>query len=488
MEGSKSVLDISSDEEPILEEKIIDYDDMINEWLVMPDEEEPDQDHVVVNELEHKSKSSAPTPSLKGMQDDNGDGDGDDDDCVILDGDPERDVTTSVVEEEPTTAASEDELLLVGEKGQVACRDFPHPRHLCAKFPFSSTPHEQHCEQCYCYVCDSLSPCRMWGNGLSTADHCHATAKSGMWKTLRKDFKLGKTTPIPGSTNYGTSFEAVNALHNHELPHDMPQFSPDSPLLNQSWNPMANLEPQNQASQPNIMYTSSSQNSRLLNQFSMPINIPFCSTTNPTLSHGANHARYPESALPSARRGYQSHSVPRQLLGVQNHTIQRARIHHSFSSSPQYLHSHMMSSGVNTLGSIPTVFYSPHDSFGLNNHVGSVQAQQYGRYHHATTGFSNSRTPYLQSDGVVPNALGYSQPISGSQHLSEHQIVNPNGIAQLGESQIECAGKEDFSSTSYLQSSRSINQVDGIKNLLFDEDENVPVVGAMPSAYGKFVI
>ncbi|MED6221854.1 hypothetical protein PIB30_058705 [Stylosanthes scabra] len=454
MEGSEPVLDISSDEEqPFLEESeannIIDYEDMINEWLVMPHEEESDQDHVAVNEVDYKSKSSAPTPSVKGMQDDN-----DDDDCVILDGDPERDVTTSVVEEEPTTAASEsDELLLVGEKGQVACRDFPHPRHLCVKFPFSSTSHEQHCEQCYCYVCDSLSPCQLWGNGLSSADHCHATAKSSMWKSLRKDFKLGKTAPIPASTNYGTSFEAVNALHNH-------QFSPDSPLLNQSWN---------QA------YT---QNSIFLNQVSMPINIPFCSNTNPTLSHGANHARSSESSIPLARRGYQSNSVPRQLLGVQNHTIQRARVHRTFSSSPQNLHSHMMSRGVNSVGSIPTVFNSSHDSLGLNNHVGSVQAQQYGRYHHATL-FSNTGTPYLPSDnGIVPNALGYPQPISGNatlndidvnrnQHLSEHQIGNPNGIAQLGESQTECVGREDFSSTWNLQSLRSLNQFDGINNLLF---------------------
>lgn len=29
---------------------------------------------------------------------------------------------------------------------QVACRDYPHPRHLCAKFPFSSTQHESRCD------------------------------------------------------------------------------------------------------------------------------------------------------------------------------------------------------------------------------------------------------------------------------------------------------------------------------------------------------
>jgi hypothetical protein len=30
---------------------------------------------------------------------------------------------------------------------QIACRDYPHPRHLCAKHPFSSTPHDRHCDQ-----------------------------------------------------------------------------------------------------------------------------------------------------------------------------------------------------------------------------------------------------------------------------------------------------------------------------------------------------
>lgn len=29
---------------------------------------------------------------------------------------------------------------------QLACRDYPHPRHLCANFPFSSSLHEKYCE------------------------------------------------------------------------------------------------------------------------------------------------------------------------------------------------------------------------------------------------------------------------------------------------------------------------------------------------------
>lgn len=29
---------------------------------------------------------------------------------------------------------------------QVACRDYPHSRHLCLKFPFNKTSHESHCD------------------------------------------------------------------------------------------------------------------------------------------------------------------------------------------------------------------------------------------------------------------------------------------------------------------------------------------------------
>lgn len=35
---------------------------------------------------------------------------------------------------------------------QIACRDYPHPRHLCVKHPFSSTPHDRHCDQVNPYL------------------------------------------------------------------------------------------------------------------------------------------------------------------------------------------------------------------------------------------------------------------------------------------------------------------------------------------------
>ncbi|ONI25772.1 hypothetical protein PRUPE_2G319800 [Prunus persica] len=62
----------------------------------------------------------------------------------------------------------------------VACRDYPHSRHLCLKFPFETTPHESYCELCYCYVCDSAAPCVLW-----KLAHCHASEHIGDWKSRR---------------------------------------------------------------------------------------------------------------------------------------------------------------------------------------------------------------------------------------------------------------------------------------------------------------
>ncbi|KAK6141764.1 hypothetical protein DH2020_024491 [Rehmannia glutinosa] len=75
-----------------------------------------------------------------------------------------------------------DDLEIIGEKDEVAFRDFPHLRHLCAKFPFASTQHEVHYSQCHCYVCDSLAPCSHWGSGISSIGHSHAIDKEEYWR------------------------------------------------------------------------------------------------------------------------------------------------------------------------------------------------------------------------------------------------------------------------------------------------------------------
>ncbi|ERN00265.1 hypothetical protein AMTR_s00111p00146210 [Amborella trichopoda] len=65
-----------------------------------------------------------------------------DDDCCILDF-----YAQSIGFNAKIDFKVAEDLIVVGEKGPVACRDYPHPRHLCAKFPFNKTPHSLHCPQ-----------------------------------------------------------------------------------------------------------------------------------------------------------------------------------------------------------------------------------------------------------------------------------------------------------------------------------------------------
>ncbi|KAM0891798.1 hypothetical protein ACQ4PT_026178 [Festuca glaucescens] len=83
----------------------------------------------------------------------------------------------------------DDDCVIVAEKGEVACRDFLHSRHLCSNMPFGTTSRNKHCTMFYCFVCDAPAPCSYWGKGLSVDDHCHATDKETKWKTLREAFR-----------------------------------------------------------------------------------------------------------------------------------------------------------------------------------------------------------------------------------------------------------------------------------------------------------
>ncbi|KAL4281304.1 hypothetical protein GQ457_03G006240 [Hibiscus cannabinus] len=98
------------------------------------------------------------------------------DDCFILDSNPFDSVDIAKLS---ITIGDDDDLSVVAEKGKVACRDYPHSRHLCVRFPFDETPHEKHCVLCYCYVCDSEAPCEFW------EAHCHASEHAEHWKSQR---------------------------------------------------------------------------------------------------------------------------------------------------------------------------------------------------------------------------------------------------------------------------------------------------------------
>ncbi|KAE9604071.1 hypothetical protein Lal_00002193 [Lupinus albus] len=106
-------------------------------------------------------------------------------DCFILDFDPSESLKVLNLSLEGND--DDADLSVVAEKGPVPCRDYPHSRHLCLKFPFSTTPHESCCEMCFCYVCDLAAPCKYWTQPL--ARHCNADS-SCCWNDRRNMQKV----------------------------------------------------------------------------------------------------------------------------------------------------------------------------------------------------------------------------------------------------------------------------------------------------------
>eukprot|EP00258_Populus_trichocarpa_P035135 XP_024451154.1 uncharacterized protein LOC7461482 isoform X4 [Populus trichocarpa] len=287
MDSNSVVFDISSDEEPAIEEPK-EFDDDCNwltELLRTVDQEKDDSDEVVIvgeynpPKPKSKSKSSNQVADIKFVLD------GDDDDCVVLGGDPDKPVSAvdDVCRNETDSSDDGDDVLVVAEKGQVACRDYPHPRHLCVEFPFGSTPHERHCHLCHCYVCDSLAPCVHWGTGVSTIDHCHATDKQETWKNQRKIYRTGKDAPVP-----------VSKLPDVTVPMALP-------LLNHVGS--LDIVPHNQ---------SLTHNPMLQNQVSRIHKIRSCSSS--TMGIRYRRSRQPGCVL--GRNRLLSRSVSQQGLGV----------------------------------------------------------------------------------------------------------------------------------------------------------------------------
>ncbi|KAF2580621.1 hypothetical protein F2Q68_00001064, partial [Brassica cretica] len=83
------------------------------------------------------------------------------------------------------SSGGDKDLDIIHETGQVACRDYPHPRHLCLTFPFGSTPNATHCHLCYCCVCDKPAPRAQW------MSHCNTSADS-----------MGRKLPTPESQSF----------------------------------------------------------------------------------------------------------------------------------------------------------------------------------------------------------------------------------------------------------------------------------------------
>ncbi|KAI3705859.1 hypothetical protein L1987_76108 [Smallanthus sonchifolius] len=108
-------------------------------------------------------------------------------DCFILDFNPEEDSLDLVETGCQKNHQDSPDIFMVAERGHVACRDYPHSRHLCVKHPFEKTSHESYCKLCYCLVCDVAAPCKSWSG---VCGHCHAIDTEG-WKAARKMLRKG---------------------------------------------------------------------------------------------------------------------------------------------------------------------------------------------------------------------------------------------------------------------------------------------------------
>ncbi|KAH1081486.1 hypothetical protein J1N35_021247 [Gossypium stocksii] len=329
MESSPIIFDISSDDDdatPAWEEPKGDDYDWLSEVLEAVDKGFDDLDEVVVvGEVNPTKKSKSSNSVARKVVDE------DDGDCVVLEGDPDK-----ALSDVNDPQQESDECLIVGQKGQIACRDFPHPRHDCAKFPFSLTSHEQHCELCHCFVCDTRAPCCYWGSGISTTDHCHATDKEEKWKTLRKTFRHGRNFPISLAKAPVTSYSTAMPRVNQASRCDNMQFTQQNQVSRLTPTRAAgNCMPQSHNQRPSIIRACSS---------STRYGIPY----NPNV--GSQRV---------LNRTMQSRSVSQQLLGVHNTVIRRDRGIRISNLASQFVPSNTMSKRMEVASTMNRTAYVP---------------------------------------------------------------------------------------------------------------------------------
>ncbi|TYI68004.1 hypothetical protein E1A91_D08G058700v1 [Gossypium mustelinum] len=408
MESNPVVFDISSDDDDEvasgLEESKGDDYDWFSEVLEAVNKGFDDSDEVVViGEVNPNKKSKTRNSSVRK------DVTEEDDDCIVLEGDPEK-----AVSDVNDYHDDSDELLVVGHKGQVACRDFPHPRHDCAKFPFSSTSHDQHCELCHCFVCDVRAPCCYWGSGITNTDHCHATDKEEIWSTLRKNFRHGRNVSVPPVTSHST----VVPQHNHVLHRDIIRLTTQNHVSRPTpVRASGNCIPQNNVPRPSIIRACSSSSTKH--------GVPY----NPTV--GSRHVLN--------RSTIQPRSGSQELLGVRNSVIQRDRGTKTRNMSSQFVSSNTMSKRLDTevpatvtrnafvppenIENIISARASQYQPENIEN-ITSAHASQYQR-NPASVTTSNERNPNLI---VCPNnsdtSLGTHTYQSSSQPRMDPIFAN----------------------------------------------------------------
>ncbi|KAL6208868.1 hypothetical protein ACLB2K_019812 [Fragaria x ananassa] len=342
---------------------------------------------------------------------------------------------------------------------EIACRDYPHPRHLCAKFPFTSTPHEKHCNLCHCYVCDSLAPCVHWGMGTSHIGHCHATEKVDMWKVMRRNFKMGRSASMP----------AIKvSLAVPQLSQVPPSLAPNSILQTQVYRP--STIPAISRASPNVP----SPTSIPLKQFPRSTLIRPCPSTPVVNSTVRNPVRSNQQRFLSSKNGVQPASVQpssasQQLLSNVRRSSRAQNIGnvglHCTSSPAMFKRvgpvRGSLAKNRSTYGSTYNSNVNP-SQYGVVNNNSYANPSQYGkvpssmvasndriRYSWQEVHNSLNQMPSLpMGNGIVGTALPpqqYSQPIlqsaysqnvqQGSQVQSDGQNFSQYGIQSQNDSQ-----------------------------------------------------
>ncbi|ERN15921.1 hypothetical protein AMTRI_Chr07g25300 [Amborella trichopoda] len=287
-----------------------------------------------------------------------------DDDCCVLEDNPNK-----LGDDAEGGLDSSDDLVITGEKGEVACRDFPHPRHLCVKFPFSSTSHEKFCNMCHCYVCDTHAPCFQWCTWNSACDHCHATEHDEKWKMERKNFKKNEASPATMPKTLDTSLSmapthcgsgpAPTSSHSTHFMSNMPQpsqirlpnsSSPYTPCsTNRSTTPyvLPKFSTKRRTDRAAFVYVGSKTSEELLNKTH--------THRERTISTLSNHHKRLKSTFPSnaslmnraSNSSYNNNNQRHAQRLISNHILSRTKAPHVNSTpgfcqsrnlSPQMLH------------------------------------------------------------------------------------------------------------------------------------------------------
>jgi len=117
-----------------------------------------------------------------------------DEDCFIVGFDPTEITNLKNLSLGENSNGVDEDVSILAQKGKVACRDYPHSRHLCGNKPFQNTPHESHCKMCYCYICEIPAPCKKWTNVSKdrSLNHCDASEDSEFWRTHKNQAKNSK--------------------------------------------------------------------------------------------------------------------------------------------------------------------------------------------------------------------------------------------------------------------------------------------------------